>query len=276
MKIAIIGTGISGRGAAWLLNKNGYDVTVFEQNPRAGGHANTITLDDGTAVDTGFIVYNEATYPNFIAFLDTLGVETCKTDMSFGVSIDNGSLEYSSNHLFAQKKNLLKPSYYKMIADIMRFYKQADEKMQRASDQLSLGDFLKQENYSESFIKNHILPMTAAIWSMTSEQAAAFPFKSFVRFFKNHGLLVLDTKARPQWFTVKNGSKSYVDKVLQILGDKVRLSKKAISIKQDKNGALVNDENFDQVILACHPDESLGIIESATPEQKEILSAFSY
>jgi len=174
MKIAIIGTGITGNSAAWLLNQK-FDITVYEQNDYIGGHSNTVSGDNHADVDTGFIVYNEWTYPNLIALFDHLNVETIKTDMSFGVSMDEGNFEYSGDAILAQKRNLLRPSFYKMVRDILRFYKNSPNVLNELQTDLSLGEYLAREKYSKAFIDYHILPMAAAIWSTGTDDVRDFP-----------------------------------------------------------------------------------------------------
>ena len=211
MKIAIIGTGIAGNCAAWLLNQS-HDITVFEQNDYIGGHSNTAFPPGAPAVDTGFIVYNEWTYPNLIALFDHLGVARQQTDMSFAVSIDEGQLEYSGDAVFGQKSNLIRPRFYRMLVDIVRFYKQAPAFLDKTPDSaMTLNEYLRAHNYSKAFIHHHILPMAAAIWSTDTAQVGEFPAVSFIRFFVNHGLFLF--KERPQWWTVTGGSHEYVKKL---------------------------------------------------------------
>ena len=276
MKVAIIGSGISGLSAAWLLNKS-CDITVFEEDSRIGGHSNTVEVPGYPAVDTGFIVYNTATYPNLIALFEHLGVETVPTDMSFGVSLERGTgkgrYEYSGEALFAQWQNIFRPSHYAMIKDIVRFFKTAHEVLERPDD-ISLRDYLKHEGYSRAFIQNHIYPMAAAIWSTSSGDVGEFPAKSFVRFFINHGLLKF--KERPPWRTVKGGSREYVKKLTAGFADKIRLKTPAKTITRHEDHVEVNGEHFDHVILACHSDQALRILDTPTKDEKEVLGSFPY
>jgi len=221
MKVAIIGTGITGNAAAWLLNKN-HDITIFEENNRIGGHSNTISSDEHADVDTGFIVYNEWTYPNLIALFDHLGVETTPTDMSFAASLNDGATEYSGDAMFGQISNLFKPRFYAMLWDIIRFYKHAPKYLDNNDSNLSLGEYLKTNKYSDAFVNDHILPMAAAIWSTGAQDVQSFPAKSFIRFFVNHGLLLL--KNRPQWHTVVGGSRQYVTKLTESFKDKIQIN----------------------------------------------------
>ncbi len=207
-KVAVIGSGISGLSAAWLLDKSA-DVTLFEADSRLGGHANTVTVErpgkKPIAVDTGFIVYNEKNYPNLVALFAHLGVPTLETEMSFAASLHGGKLEYSGSGfggLLGQKTNLLRPRFWKMVRDIMRFYKIAPDLLNDPALQgVSLGDYLDRNDYSNGFVDDHLLPMGAAIWSMTAKDMRDYPLQAFIRFFVNHGLVQLS--GRPQWRTVK-------------------------------------------------------------------------
>ncbi len=278
MKIGIIGTGISGNAAAWLLHKD-HDITVFEQAAYIGGHSNTVSTEGHPDIDTGFIVYNEWTYPNLIALFKHLGVETVPTDMSFAVSADNGKLEYSGDHPFAQTSNLFKPHYYKMLADLLRFYKTAPDFLENPDPDLSLNDYLAHNKYSKSFIDHHILPMAAAIWSTGKDDVGDFPAASFIRFFVNHGLFRL--KDRPQWWTVKDGSRQYVDKLTAPFRDKIFTNTSVNSIKRDTDGVTVIDSHgakhrFDHAIIAAHSDQALNMLEDASELETSVLGAFPY
>jgi predicted NAD/FAD-binding protein len=281
MKIGIVGSGISGLSAAWLLSHK-HQVTVFEQDDRIGGHSNTVELPPYPAVDTGFIVYNEKTYPNLIALFDKLNVETDETDMSFGVSLDGGRLEYSSDALFVQKKNLFSLRYYRMIKDIMRFYKEAPKLLEAKDSTITLSQYLVQNNYSEGFIADHILPMAAAIWSMSVERSASFPAKSFIRFFANHGLLELNMSKRPKWHTVKGGSRNYVDKLTKPFIDNIHTNRKVSLIEPKDGGVTIQDEHgqsahFDHVILATHTDQALDILGAhANADYDDVLGSIPY
>lgn len=279
MKIAVIGTGIAGLAAAWVLHKE-HEITVYEAAPRTGGHANTVTPPSCAPVDTGFIVYNERTYPHFIALLAHLGVASDKTDMSFGVSLDGGRLEYSSSALFASPRNALSPRFYRMIWDILRFYRASPRDLAAgALDGLSLDGYLAEKRYSRAFAEDHILPMTAAIWSTAAAHAGEFPAASFVRFFGNHGLLQV-TK-RPQWHTIRGGSRRYVDALTAPFRERIRLACPARSVTRKEDHVLVrageqNEERFDKVILAAHPDEALACLTDPCATEKAVLGAFPY
>lgn len=287
MRIAIVGTGISGLSAAWLLDRAGHKVTLFEQNAYIGGHTNTVAapLVGGghQPVDTGFIVFNEATYPNLIALLKVLEVQTLATDMSFAVTLDQGRLEYSGSNLagmFAQRSNLLKPGYYLMLRDILRFYREAPQLLDTASDaDVSLGEYLEAKRYGRRFIEQHLLPMAAAIWSCPTDQMLAFPARSFVQFFRNHGLLEL--KDRPRWHTVVGGSRTYVDRILKQFGGTLHKDSKVTAIQRFNDGVLVDShggrrEVFDHVIIGAHADQALAMLTDASAQERQILGAFRY
>ncbi len=278
MKIAIIGTGITGNAAAWLLNQK-HDITVFEQDKRIGGHSNTVSGPNHADVDTGFIVYNEWTYPNLIALFKHLGVETTPTDMSFAASLNSGAYEYSGDAIFGQTSNYFKPSHYKMLLDIVRFYKNAPELLERKINDITLGEYLAAENYSKSFIDNHILPMAAAIWSTGADDVRNFPAASFVRFFVNHGLLLL--KDRPQWHTVVGGSKRYVEKLTADYKDKIQTGNAITAITRHESHVEITDSKgntheFDHVVIAAHADQALKMLKDANEQETSVLGAFPY
>jgi predicted NAD/FAD-binding protein len=280
VKIAVIGSGVSGLGAALAL-KDSHEVVLFEKDSRLGGHANTVTVDcsDGpVAVDTGFIVYNEENYPNLVGLLDSLGVETRMTDMSFACA--GGGVEWSSNFprgVFAQKRNLLNPSFLRMLNDIRRFNDMARNDLLKTDlKDLSLGAYLKLRGFAEGFRDRYLLPMGAAIWSTTEGRIGDFPAESFLRFLQNHGLLQFTP---PMWKTVAGGSRSYVEKIGSLLGDRVRLNAPVTSVRRVPGGVLVEagqgPELFDQIILACHSDQSLKLLD-ADPEERAFLGAVRY
>lgn len=284
MKIAIVGTGIAGNVAAYRLARE-HDITVFEADDRIGGHTNTIdVLAAGRrwAIDTGFIVFNDITYPNFIALLDELGVESQASDMSFSVSNEVTGLEYngaSLNALFAQRKNLLKPSFYRMLMDILRFNREAPELLETSLGELTLGEYLETNIYSREFIEHYILPMGAAIWSSTAEGMLAVPAKFFVRFFHNHGLL--SVKDRPTWRVIQGGSRSYVDKLVAGHRNRIRLNAKVEWIRRytefiEVKAAGCEVERFDRVFLACHSDQALELLADPTPQEQSVLGAIEY
>jgi len=287
MKIGIVGSGISGLGAAWLL-KDKADVTIFEYEDRAGGHSHTMTVPDARgaevqAVDTGFIVYNLATYPNLIALFDTLGVPTLRSDMSFGVSIDNGRIEYSGDSLgslLGGWRNVFQPTRWKMVAEIVRFYR-SGMLLSGADPSITLGEFLDRHSFSTAFREQHILPMAGAIWSVTPDKVLDFPARSFGNFFRNHGLFELSTTRRPEWRTVNGGSRVYVDKVLAASKATFVPRSRIISVAGGPDDAALtfadgSRATFDQVIIATHADQALKLLASPSGKQTTILGAFGY
>jgi predicted NAD/FAD-binding protein len=284
MKIAIIGTGIAGNYAAWRLARE-HDITVYEARDRIGGHTNTIEVEEAgrtLAVDTGFIVYNDATYPNFLALLDDLGVASQPSDMSFSVTGGRLGLEYNGsnlNTLFAQRRNLVRPSFYRMLADILRFNRSAPALLEQPDTALTLGDYLDSNGYSEQFVDYYILPMGSAIWSTTAERMRAMPAVFFVRFFQNHGLLSIDD--RPQWRVVRGGSARYVEKLVAGHRDRIRLGAAVRELRRDADGVEVRaegcaPERYDRVFLASHSDEALAMLADPTPAEREVLGAIAY
>ena len=284
MKIAIVGTGIAGNFAAWRLARE-HDITVYEARDRIGGHTNTVEVDEGErhlAIDTGFIVYNDATYPNFLALLDELGVASQPSDMSFSVTGGRRGLEYngsSLNKLFAQRRNLFRPSFYRMLADILRFNREAPKLLERPEPTLTLGEYLERNGYSDHFAEHYILPMGSAIWSATAARMRAMPAMFFVRFFQNHGLLSVDD--HPQWRVVRGGSARYVEKLVAGHRDRIRLGAPVREIRRGPDGVEIRadhcePERYDRVFLACHSDEALAMLADPTPVEREVLGAIPY
>jgi|TARA_B110001454_G_scaffold119980_1_gene111968 predicted NAD/FAD-binding protein len=286
MKIAIIGTGISGLTTAYLLNKK-HAVTVFEKNDYVGGHTHThnINLNNKNyAVDSGFICYNENTYPNFIKLLKILGVESQKTTMGFSVKSKKKKLEYagnSLNSLFSQRKNIFSISFLWMIRDILLFNKNAKKDLATISSKITLGEYLKNNNYSKAFIYNYIVPMGAAIWSTKATSMLDISALFFIRFFDNHGLLQINN--RPNWWVIKGGSKEYVKKLVSSFKENIRLSSpvysinrtdEKIEIKLSSDNAQI--ETFDAVVIATHSDQALKLLSDKTSLEEEILSALPY
>lgn len=285
MKIAVVGAGITGLGAAWALSQK-HRVTVFEAADRLGGHANTRNLSiEGRVcpVDTGFIVYNEINYPQLTKLFAHIGVETQASDMSFSVSLDRGRKEYAGSlpGLLAQPSNLLRPSYLGMLGDLLRFYRRAPAILEDASGrETTLGEMLDEGGYTRAFVEEHILPMGAAIWSSTLDDMRNFPARSFVRFFVNHGLLQLGE--RPQWRTVAGGSQEYVRRLSAGFRNRVRLKSPVTGLRRSAAGVLLRspydgEEHFDHVVLATHADQALRILgDDAGQREQEILGAFRY
>ncbi|MFT5451168.1 MAG: putative NAD/FAD-binding protein [Enterobacterales bacterium] len=284
MKIAIVGTGIAGNVAAYHLNKE-HDITVFESSDYVGGHTHTHQIDIGDEshnIDTGFIVFNKNTYPNFIKLLQELGVDYQKSDMGFSVQCEKTGLEYngsSLNQLFAQRRNLLRPSFYRMIKDILRFNEQCVELLNQDDEQLSLGEYLAANNYSEQFIHHYILPMGAAVWSTDHNSMFAFPARFFVQFFHNHGMLSVDE--RPQWYVIKKGSAEYVKPLIAGHSEKILLSTPVENIRRSGEQVYVkgkgqNEMVFDYVFIASHSDQALTMLDEPSLEEREVLSAIPY
>lgn len=280
MRIAIIGTGISGLGAAYLLTA-AHDITVFEKETRTGGHSRTIDIDvDGRKipVDTGFIVFNHRNYPHLTAMFRHLGVATQESDMSFGASIRGGYLEYGSKGMFSQKRNLLRPAFWRMIFDILRFNRAA-EKMLEHPEEFTLAECLDKLRMGDWFRRYYLQAMGAAIWSCSVDTILEFPARSFIRFFKNHGLLTVND--HPQWHTVTGGSREYIRKLTASFAGKIKTGCGATRVRRIDGGVEVMDARgesavFDRVVFACHADEALALLADADTIESEILGAFRY
>ena len=283
MRIAVIGAGISGLGAAWLASRE-HHVTLYEKAPRVGGHAHTVDAhfnDASIAVDTGFIVYNEANYPNLIGLFDTLGVETLPTDMSFSVSMREQNFEYegSLRGLLAQPSNLLRPRFWSMLSGLVKFYSTGMAEKNKGPADETLGGFIKRCKLPDAFVEDHLLPMGAAIWSCPAETMLDYPVRSFLQFMENHRLM--DFTGRPMWRTVKGGSRAYVEKIVADLGDAIEVDRNITSIRREAGGVVLTLEGqgevwYDYAILAAHADESLSMIEDASAQERDILSSFSF
>lgn len=286
MKIAIIGTGISGLTAAYVLQRE-HEITVFEAADRLGGHTATIDVKvqgQEYAVDTGFIVYNDRSYPNFIKLMQQLDVLSQPTEMSFSVSCAQSGLEYSGsnlNTLFAQRSNLVSPYFLRMVRDIMRFNKQSQLDLERGSlsPDMTLGEYLDSNGYGEGFKRHYLVPMTAAIWSAGTDAVMAFPLVFFVQFFKNHGLLSI--KDRPQWRSIVGGSRQYIEPLTRRFADRIRLSCAVTSVSRTAQGVIVSSEQygaevFDQVVMATHSDQALQLLDAPEPAETQILEAIAY
>lgn len=284
MKIAVIGAGVSGMVTAYLLSDT-HEIAVFEKNHYVGGHTNTLDVEaEGKtyAVDTGFIVFNEVTYPNFIKLLRKLGVSWKPSRMSFSLRCEQTGLEFSPSSLdalFAQRRNLFRPSFYRMLMDIFRFRREAVELLEAADDQITLSDYLKKKKYSSLFIEKFILPMGAAIWSADPLRFRQFPARFFVEFFNNHGFL--NVRDQPRWLVIGGGSRKYAEKLIKPFADRIRLNCPVKSINRQneyveiisRDGAI---ERFDAVILAVHSDEALAMLSDPSQAEKEVLSALPY
>ncbi|WP_420559651.1 NAD(P)/FAD-dependent oxidoreductase [Tepidicaulis sp.] len=284
-KIAVIGSGISGLSAAWLLSKS-HEVTLFEKEERLGGHAHTVDVplaEGSIPVDTGFIVYNAPNYPNLVKLFAHLGVPTAESNMSFAASLENGAFEYSGSGmkgLFADRRNVLRPRMWRMIRDILKLYRAGP----RLAGDLSLAEqplrvFLEAHGYSRSFQRDHLLPMCAAIWSLPVEQVEQYPALAFLRFFENHGLMRI--KDRPMWRTVAGGSRTYVEALAGDMQADVRLGARIERVTRTDLGVLVHSakhgrEPFDDVVFACHSDQALALLGDASAAEEATLGAFPY
>jgi len=284
MRVAIIGTGISGLVAAHLLQKR-HEVVVFEANNYAGGHTNTVRIElkEGSyAVDTGFIVFNEQTYPNFLKLIRSLNVAYKPTEMSFSVRCEITGLEYRptiSSLLFGQPRNLLRPSFYKMASEIFRFRRESEQFLRKSHESITLGMYLSEKRYSPLFVDKFLIPIGAAIWSADPERFKEFPLKSFSQFFRNHGILY--PWNQPQWFVIDGGSQRYVEKLTQSFRDRIRLNCAVDFIQRHPDHVLVKSgglesERFDSVVIATHSDQALRMLSDPSDEESEILSAIPY
>lgn len=286
MKVAVIGAGISGLACAYRLAKAGIDVTLFEANDYFGGHTNTVdvTLDGIThGVDTGFLVFNHRTYPNLVKLFEELGVSTTATDMSFSVSLTDRRLEWAGsdlNTVFTQRRNLLRPAFLRMLADILRFNRTTTALALAGKDvQLAepVSSFLEREKFSMAFRDWYLLPMIGAIWSCSTSQMMAFPIGTLIRFCHNHGLLQVND--RPQWHTVNGGAREYVRRMLPVIGD-ARVSAPVTSIRRSTHGVEIEStrglEHFDHVVLACHSDQALALLADPSHDESATLGAIGY
>ncbi len=278
LKIAVIGSGISGLSAAWLLSQR-HDVHLFEADGRFGGHSNTIAIHEDereVAIDTGFIVFNAATYPNLVALLDYLDVPVTETEMGFSVSMSGGSYEYKGKNLKAlgNLRTALNPRHWQTLAGIATFFRSAASHADEVPDSLTLGDYLGRNGYSRAFIERHLLPMAAAVWSSEPSQMLEYPAKAFLRFFQNHGLLQF--RNRPKWRTIQGGSRAYVNALLAESPLKAVHSKTVMQVERAGSHVLVDGEAFDHAVIASHADQALNMLAAPTPHESEILSAFRY
>jgi predicted NAD/FAD-binding protein len=285
LSVAVVGSGVAGLSAAWLLSQK-HNVTLFEADHRLGGHAHTAEASGHhgpVPVDTGFIVYNEANYPNFTALLAHLGVPSLNADMSLSVSLDDGAFEYSSfglGGIFAQKRNLLSPRFLRLLLDIERFFRTAPRDLEMLEAKATpLDAYLHAKGYGDAFRDDHLLPQAAAIWSTPLDQIGAYPAASLIRFFQNHGMMSI--VGRGLWRTVDGGSRAYVAKLAEAFRGEVRKGVRVAGVRRDANGAELrlaggSRERFDQVVLATHGDAALSLLDDPTPEEKRLLGAFRY
>ncbi len=279
MDIAVVGSGIAGLSAAWLLSKT-HRVTLYESACRPGGHSHTVEVA-GVPVDTGFIVYNESTYPNLMAMFAHLGVPTKASEMSFAVSLDAGATEYAGtdlNGLFAQRSNLFRPHFWSMLRDLRRFYAEAPQHARTLGADVTLGQFLDMHGYGEAFQNDHLLPMAAAIWSASARTLRDYPALHFIRFCDNHGLLKFTD--RPVWRTVDGGSREYVKKLVGDVQERW-FGRAARSIRRNRDSVVVSagdgsTRGYDHVVLACHADQALALLDRPTEAEHRLLSPFRY
>ncbi|MBK1716907.1 NAD(P)/FAD-dependent oxidoreductase [Thiocystis violacea] len=283
-RIGVVGGGIGGLGAAWLLDGR-YEVTLLERNDYVGGHTHTLDVEGAlgrSPVDTGFMVFNRRNYPLLCALFAHLGVESYPTEMSFAASLDGGRVEYAGtnlNTLFGQRSHLLDWRFMRLLLEIPRFNKAAKSFLDNPEGDPSLGEFLRLGGYSERFATQYLLPMAAAIWSCPTQDMRAFPFRSFARFFANHGLL--DLADRPQWETVRGGSRAYVERLLSQFRGQYRTNARVTSVRRSDRGVevdLADGERltFDALVMGCHADETLALIESPSDTERELLGSFPY
>jgi uncharacterized protein len=280
LKIAVVGTGIAGLSAAWLLS-NRHQVTVFEADKRIGGHCHTIDVGE-TPVDTGFIVYNDTTYPNFAALMAHLGVATKPSNMSFAVSMDEGELEYSGASLaglFAQRRNIASPRFWSMLRDLIRFYRNAPGDVRGIGPSASLDDYLEAAGFGSAFREDHLYPMAAAIWSTPALEIGNYPAASFIRFCENHGLLKFFR--RPEWRTVEGGSRAYVAKLVAPCHHRIRKGAPVSAIRRAASAVEISvagadREWFDHVVIGTHADQALRMMSDPSAEEATLLGAFSY
>jgi predicted NAD/FAD-binding protein len=284
MRIAIIGTGIAGNVAAWKL-RDRHDITVYEAASYVGGHTNTIDVEENgrvLPVDTGFIVFNEHTYPNFIRMLDEIGQPSKPSNMSFSVHSEDGRIEYNSsslNGLFAQRRNLIRPAYYRMLRDILRFFRDAVSDVARYGRQLTVGEYLRSRGYGKEFTDDYLVPMAAAIWSAEPVAVLDMPALFLVRFFKNHGLLQLQD--RPEWRVIEGGSREYVRRLVAGHADRIRLNAPVQSVERRPDGVTVKTaeggrEVYDYAFIACHSDQALNMLSDPTPAEESVLGTIRY
>ena len=282
-KIAVVGTGIAGNVVSYYLNQD-HDITVFEKNNYVGGHSHTHSVSSPEGdyqVDSGFIVFNYETYPQFTRLLQKLGVEVQTSEMSFGVRCERTGLEYMGstlNSLFTQRRNFFRPSFWGMLIDIIRFNRNGASLLDEGDTEISLEDYLKKEAYGKAFKEDYLLPMASAVWSADKNMMSRFPAKYLVRFFYNHGLLKIFN--RPQWYVIKGGSKEYVDAITRGHRHAIRLDTAVNSISRSDTGVIiktsVDQESFDYVFLACHSDQALSLLANPRELEREVLGAITY
>jgi hypothetical protein len=283
MRIAIVGSGIAGLGAAWLLNRE-HEVVIYEKDDRLGGHTHTHRVQQcgrEYAIDSGFIVHNPANYPLLTRMLDELGVASQATTMGFSVQDARNGLEYNATNLdamFCQRRNLLSPKFIRMVREILRFYRECGALLRDPGDGPTLGAYLRDHDYSDLFIDDHLIPMASALWSSPSATILEFPAKYLVRFMDNHHMLQVEQ--RPEWRVVRGGSSSYIAAMQANWKATTRLSSAVVAVRRDPDGVVVQtrsgEDRFDHLLLACHSDQALAMLADASPHEREILGAIRY
>jgi predicted NAD/FAD-binding protein len=283
MRVAIIGSGISGLAAGWYLSRR-HEVSLFEKEPRLGGHTNTVIVENGgnpIPVDTGFIVHNDRTYPNLVRLFAELGVETQPSDMSFSVSCRRTGFEYSSrgiNGYFAQRSNLLRREHYLLLAEILRFNRTAPRLLDRpGAESATIGDVIDEGRYHKVFTDCYLFPMASAVWSMSLDSIRSFPALTLLRFFHNHGMLGIDT--HPKWKVIRGGSHKYIPLLSAPFKERICPDAHITSVSRRESGVTLNFAgrpamNFDQVVFACHGDEVLPLLERPTNAERDVLGSF--
>ncbi len=283
MRIAIVGAGIAGLGAAYLLGRR-FDVTVFEAQPRLGGHTHTHRVEQAGKVfevDSGFIVFNPGNYPLLTRLFAELGVDSQPTTMSFSVKNEGSGLEYNAtnlNAMFCQRRNLLRPAFLRMVSEILRFYREAPALLASSDPGPTIGEYLQENRYGPLFISDHLIPMASALWSSPAEQVSEFPAKYLVQFMANHRML--DANNRPEWRVVKGGSSRYLDKLVPAIRAQIHVNTPVTKVTREPQGVRVHTaggaQEFDQVVFACHSDQALKILGDATPSERELLGAIEF
>lgn len=278
MKIAIVGTGIAGLSAAWLLHKH-HDVTLYERHEEIGGHATTAQIDGHPPIDMGFMLYNPKTYPNFVALLDTLGIESDPVTVTFGGSLHDRHVEYSQGNLFARFKNRINPRFLMMTKDLGGFYAKAEAYLNSKKPNMPLGLFLKKGGYSKGFAQDYLMPIGRGLWNLPPGELKKFPVRHFLRLLKNNGFLSKLPNAG--WMAIRGGSCTYIDRLAADLKPLIKTDTAVVSIYRRANGVEVTDKNgnmgtYDILIMACHADQSLRLMQDASPKEKEVLGAFTY
>ncbi len=280
MRIAVVGSGVSGLVAAHLLHPY-HEVAVFESRDRIGGHVHTVDIPAADSsllqIDTGFIVYNESNYPMFTRLIEHLGIPTQSSNMSFSVKCDRYGIEYNGSslrQLFAQRRNLLRPSFHRMLLDILRFNRESASAIRNEAAQMTLGEYVSRSGYSSWLSELYLLPMGSALWSVPRDQVLEMPAAFFVSFFENHGMLTVDD--RPEWRVITGGSKSYLAPLVRPFRHRIQTGTPVTSVSRYDDHVLVNGNRFDEIVFACHSDQALSVLDDATPLEQEFLSSLPY